>query len=140
MAFHLRLIWLQTLVAFDSESRLTSFPSFARRHLKSLRCLSRRLFKFVGQDGNLDLLLCTGFDSEHVTCCFVPMSYLYPEGQRPMNDRKIERSDGCLSSNNFSPIPSKNFISHEKKVLVAARNLQIVEIVTVLTLELSQYC
>ena len=28
IAFHLQPIWLQTLVAIDSESRLTLFPSF----------------------------------------------------------------------------------------------------------------
>ena len=42
IAFHLRPIWLQTLVAIDSESRQTSFQrhfkAFARRYLRSLCC------------------------------------------------------------------------------------------------------
>ena len=49
--------------------------------------LSRR--PFLGQVVDLDLLLCTGFDSEHAVL-FLCHSFT----QRPMNDRKIERSDG----------------------------------------------
>ena len=41
ISFHLWPIWQQTLVAIDSESRLTSFPSICARHLKSLGCSIR---------------------------------------------------------------------------------------------------
>ena len=52
--------------------------------------LSRR--PFLGQVVDSDLLLCTVFDSEHVVL-FLCRIFT----QRPINDRKIERSDGrCL--------------------------------------------
>ena len=68
--------------------------------------------------------------------------------QRPMTDRKIERSNGrCFGPicNDFSPLPSK-FSFHMKKkcvtrrgpkIYIAARYLQSMK--TLSTLELSQY-
>ena len=48
------------------------------------------------------------------TCSFVPMSYLYSE--RPMTDRKIERSDGrCFDWQQLLANSIEIFISHEKK-------------------------
>ena len=68
VAFHLRLIWLQTLVAIDSESRLTLFPSFCAQPTQVAvlfnSYLSRR--PFLGQVVDLDLLLCTAFNSSYV--------------------------------------------------------------------------
>ena len=59
IAFHLRPIWLQTLVAINSESRLTSFPSFCAPPSEVAALfysnLSRR--PFLGQVFDLDLLL-----------------------------------------------------------------------------------
>ena len=49
--------WLQTMVAIDSESLLTLFPSFCA--LTSV-CIC----PFLGQVVSLDLLLCTGFNQE----------------------------------------------------------------------------
>ena len=49
--------------------------------------LSRR--PFLGQVVDTDLLLCTGFDSEHAVLF---LCHIFT--QRPINDRKIERSDG----------------------------------------------
>ena len=71
IAFHLRPIWLQTLVAIDSESCLTSFPRFCAPPSEVAVLfdsnLSRRPFQaFLRQVVDLDLLLCTGFDSEPV--------------------------------------------------------------------------
>ena len=43
----------------------------------------------VGQVVYLDLLLCTGFDSEHAVLF---LCHIFT--QRPMTDRKIEQSDG----------------------------------------------
>ena len=64
VAFHLRPIWLQTLVSINSESHLTSFPSFCEPSpevaVLFYSNLSRR--PFPGQFINLDLLLCAGFD------------------------------------------------------------------------------
>ena len=67
--------------------------------------LSRR--PFLRQVVDLDLLLCTGFDSEHVALF---LSHIFT--QRPMTDRKMERNNGCcfvqqqLLANSI-----KNFIS-----------------------------
>ena len=44
---------------------------------------------FLGQVVDTDLLLCTGFDSEHVVLF---LCHIF--AQRRMNDRKIQRSDG----------------------------------------------
>ena len=59
---------------------------------------------FLGhrQTVDLDVLLCTGFNSEHADLflCLILT-------QRPVNDQKIERSNmRCLVGNKFSPIPS----------------------------------
>ena len=67
MAF---LIWLQTLVAIDSESRptmLTSFPSFCAPPIEVnvLFCSNLSRCPFLEQVVDLDLLLSTGFDWEH---------------------------------------------------------------------------
>ena len=63
-----RSIWLQTLVAVDSESRLTLFPSFctapSQVAVLFYSNLSRRPF-LAGQVVDFDLLLCRGFHSEH---------------------------------------------------------------------------
>ena len=47
------------------------------------------LIRRLGQVVNLDLLLCTGFDSEHAVLF---LCHIFT--QKPMTDRKIERSDG----------------------------------------------
>ena len=91
IAFHLQLIWLQTLVAIDAESRLTSFPNICVQpsEVAGLFYLNPSRRPFLGQVVNLDLI-CTGFDLEHAVlflCCFFT--------QRLMTDRKIEQSNGC---------------------------------------------
>ena len=91
IAFHLGPIWLQTLVVIDSELCLTSFPSFCSPPSEVAALfdwnLSRR--PFLRQVVDTALLLCTGFYSEQ-TALF--LCHIFT--QRPMNDRKIERSDG----------------------------------------------
>ena len=64
VAFHLRLIGLQTLVAFDSESRMTSFSSFCAPPSEVAVLFNWNLSRrpFLGQVVDLDLLLCTGFN------------------------------------------------------------------------------
>ena len=64
IAFHLRLIWLQSLVAIDSESRLTSFQGFYAPPSEVAVLFDSNLSRlpFLGQVINLDLLLCTGFN------------------------------------------------------------------------------
>ena len=83
--------------------------------------LSRR--PFLGQVVNLDLLLCTGFDSEHAVLF---LCHIFT--QRPMTDRKIERSDGrCFGRQQLLANSIEIFISHDNnlnKWLVAARNFQ----------------
>ena len=65
---------------------------------------------FLGQVVDLDLLLCTGFDSEHVVLF---LCHIFT--QRPMNDCKIEQSDGrCSGWQQLFANSMENFISHEK--------------------------
>ena len=99
IAFHLRLIWLQTLVAIDSESHMTSLPSFFAPPPEDAVLFNSNLSRlpFLGQVVDLDLLLCTGFYSEHAVL-FLCHSFT----QRPTNDRKIERSDVCFPQASLS--------------------------------------
>ena len=92
IAFHLQPIWLQTLNAIDSESRLTSFPSFCvpPSEVAALFNLNLRRCPFLQQVVYSDLLLCTGFNVEHAVLF---LRHIFD--QRPMNDRKIEQSYGC---------------------------------------------
>ena len=112
IAFHLRPIWLQTLVAIDSESRLTSFPSFCAPPSEVAA-----LF-----DSNLSRRCAVRFESEQTsfpragrrfrsaalhrirfgTCCFVLMSYFYSETN--LIERLSEAMDAALVGNNFSTI------------------------------------
>ena len=119
ITFHLLLIWLQTLVTINSESRLTSFPSFCVPPSEVALCRCTVQFKSeqtpFSQTG--DLLLCTRFDSEHAV-----LFLCHILTQRPINDRKIELSNGCgLSWQQLLTAESRcqfhlNFIPHEKKV------------------------
>ena len=83
IAFHLRPIWLQTLAVINSESRLTSFPSFCAPPSEVAALFDSNLSRrpFHGQVVDLDLLLCTGFNSEHVVLFLCHMF-----SQRPMID------------------------------------------------------
>ena len=134
ISFHLLQIWLETLVAINSESRLTSFPSLCSlpSEVAVLFNSNLRRLPFLGQVVDLDHRIQFGRGHAVLFPCHIFT-------QRPMTDRKIERSDGCgfglqqLLADSF-----EFFISHEKKKwLVAARNLQSIK--TFLTLELSQY-
>ena len=106
VACRLRPIELQTLVSIDSKSRLTSFPSFCAPIFGVAVLFDSNLSRrpFFRQVVDLDLLLCTGFDSEYAVF-FSCVIFLL----RPMNERKIERSDGCcfgrqqlLDNSNYS--------------------------------------
>ena len=91
IAFHLLPIWLQTLVAIDSESRLTSFPSFCVQPIEVAVLFHSNVSRhpFFGQFVDLDLLLCKGLNSEHVVLF---LCHIFT--QRPMTERKIEQSYG----------------------------------------------
>ena len=94
IAYRLLPIWLQTLVAIDSKSRPTQFPSFCAQPSEVAALfysnLSRR--PSLGEVVDTDLLLCTGFDQEHAV-----LFQCHIFTQRPMSHRKIERSDRrCL--------------------------------------------
>ena len=58
IAFDLRLIWLRTLVAIDSESCQRSFPSFCAPPSEVAVLFDRNLSRlpFLGQFVDLDLL------------------------------------------------------------------------------------
>ena len=119
--FHLQPIWLQTLIAIDSESRLTLFPSFCAQPSEVAVLFYSNLTRspFLRQVINLGLLLCTGFDSEHAVL-FVCLDIFT---QRPMIDRKIEQSHGlCFGQQQLLANSIKNFISHEKKVTCSCPN------------------
>ena len=136
MAFKHCISFATDLAAnFDQNHAWHRFQAFARRHLKSLRCLIRiwvdalsspfpmkgRLLRFesnraatsdgVGQVVDSDLLpLCTGFDSEHEVLI---LCHIF--AQRPMNDRKIGRSDGCgFGRQQLLGDSIEIFISHKK--------------------------
>ena len=87
VAFHLRPIGLQTLVAIDSESYQTSFSSFCAPSSEVAELFDLNLSRcpFFGHVIDLDLLLCTGFDLEHAV-----LFQFHIFTQRPMNDQKIE--------------------------------------------------
>ena len=91
VTFHLRPIWLQTLVAINSESYQTSCPIFSAPLCQVAVLFNSNLSRrpYFGQVIDLDLLLCTGFNSKHAVL-FLCHIFI----KRPMNDRKIERSDG----------------------------------------------
>ena len=76
----------------------------------------------LGQVVNLDLLLCTGFDSM-LFCSYVIFVF---RGQR-LIERLSEAMGSALVGNNFSPIPLKFSFHMKKNVLVAARNLQSIK-------------
>ena len=65
---------------------------------------------FLGKVVDLDLLLCTGFDSEHAVL------FLSHISTQPTNDRKMERSDGRgFGRQQLLANSSVIFISHEKR-------------------------
>ena len=134
IAFRLRPIWLLTLVAIDSESRLISFPSFCAQPSEVAALFDWNLSSlrrpFLGQVVDSDLPLCTGFDLEHAVLF---LCHIFT--QRPMNDRKIERSDGrCLGWQQLLAYSIE--ISHDKN-----SDSSLPEIYKALKpcLELSQY-
>ena len=70
--------------------------------------LSRR--PFLRQVVELDLLLCTEFDSEHAVCSYV----IFLLRDQRLIERLSKAMGVALVANNFLPVPSK-FSSHMKK-------------------------
>ena len=140
IAFHLQLIWLQTLVVIDSESCQISFPSFYAQpsEVSMLFYSNLSTRPFLGQesqDVNLDLLLCTGFDLGQAALF---LCHIFT--QKPFNDRKIERSYGrCAGRQQLLANSIENFSSHEEKKVTHCCP-KFTNHKTFLTLELSQYC
>ena len=136
ITFHLLPISLQTLVAINSESLLTSFPSFCVQPSEVAALFDSNLSRrpFPGQVVDLDLLLCTRFNLEHAVLF---LCHIF--AQRLMTDGKIERSNRrCFGPQQLPANSIEIFISHEKKKwLVATRNLQSIK--TFLTLELLNF-
>ena len=115
VTFHLLPIGLQTLVAIYSESYQKSLsclcapPSEVAVLFQVSSNLSRR--PYLGQVIDLDLLLCTGFNLEHVV-----LFLCHTFTQRPMSDQTIERSNGrCFDLQQLLANSTEIFISHEKK-------------------------
>ena len=133
IAFHLRPIWLQTLVAIDSESCLTSFPRFCAPPSEVAVLFDSNLSRlpFLGQVVDLDLLLCTGFDSEPVVLFQCDIFT-----QRPTMIERLSKSNvRCFGWQQFLANSVENYM--KKNWLAAARYLQSMK--TLLTLELSQF-
>ena len=73
--FHLLVIWLQILVAIDSESRLTLFSSFC-----APPCAVAVLFYLNLSSHTGRLFISAALHRILLgTCCFVPISYFYSE-------------------------------------------------------------
>ena len=72
---HLQPIWLQILVAIDSESSQTSSQSLCAptSEVDVLFYLNLSSRPFLGQVVDLDLLLCTRFDLEHADLSLCPI-------------------------------------------------------------------
>ena len=137
MAFkHCSSFAIDSDIESESESRLTSFPSFCKppSEVAVLFDLNLSRCPFLGQVVDLDLLLCTVYKLEHAV-----LFLCHILTQRPMTDRKIELSHGrCFGWQQLLATSIKILISHEnKKWLVSAQNLQSIK--TLLTLELNQY-
>ena len=120
---HLRPIWLQTLVEINC---LILFPSFCvpPSEVSVLFYSNLSRLPFLGQVVNIDLLLCTGFDSEHAV--FVPVSYFYSETNYWSNywAKQWVLLWSATTSRQFH---RKLHFSCKKKVLVAARNVQSIK-------------
>ena len=140
LAFHLLLIGLQNLVAIDSESYQTSFPSFCAPPCEVTVLidwnLSRRPFFWVVEVLTDHWIRSAALHRiQFRTCGFVPMSYFDSETNEWSQDwaKRWALLWSATTSCQFHP----NFITHEQKSVVTARYLQSIK--TFLTLELSQY-
>ena len=114
VAFHLRPIWLQTLVTIDSESCQTSFPSFCAPPYDVFVLFDLNLSRrpFLAQVVDLDLLLCTGFDSEPAVLF---LWHFFTQGS--INDHKIERSNGrCFGQQQLLAYSIGISFPNEKKI------------------------
>ena len=106
ITFHLLPIWLQTLVAIDSESYLTSFPRFCAPPSEVAVLFDSNLSRlpFLGQVVDLDSI------QNMLFCSYV----IFLLRDQWLIERLSEAMGAALVRNNFSPIPSK-FSFHMKK-------------------------
>ena len=118
IAFHFGLFWLQTSVLIYSIVFIIMPESISKLLHASIwsGCADRNLnrFPFLGQltGINLDLLLCTWLDlkNEDLFLCLIFT-------QRPMNDWKIEQSDGySIGQWHVLAKSIEILISHVKKI------------------------
>ena len=143
IAFHLRPIWQQTLVAIDSESRLTSFPSFCALPSEVAALFNTNLSRrpFLGQVVDSDLLAGCCFAQDSIRKMWFWSYVIFLLRDQWMIERLSKAMGVALVGNNFSPILSKFYFTWKIKVtrrlVVAARKLQSTK--TFVTLELSQY-
>ena len=112
IAFHWRL---QTLVVIDSESRLTSFPSFCAPPSEVAVLFDSNLSRrpFLRQVVDLDLLHWTGLDPEHAVLF---QCHICTQRDQWLIERLSEAMGAALIGNSFSPIPSKFSFHMKKKV------------------------
>ena len=114
VAFDLLPIWLRIFGC----NRFRIMPDIVSKLLCAAiwsRCavwLESEQTPFLWQVVDLDLLLCTGFNSEHA---ILFLCYIFT--QRPMNDHKIERSNGrCFGLQQLLVDSMRTSFPNEKKI------------------------
>ena len=103
IAFHLRPIWLQTLVAINSEWCKTSFPSFCEPPSKVAVLFNSNLSRrpFLAQVVDFRKMLFCSYVIFLLRDIFFLLRDLW------LIERLSEAMGAALVCNNFSPIPSK---------------------------------
>ena len=105
--FHLWPIWLQTLVAINSEPRLLLFPSFCAPPSEVAVLFNSNMSRrpVLRQVVNLDLPLCTRFNLEHAVTLLFCSYVIFLLRDCWLIERLSEPMGMALVCNNFSPIP-----------------------------------
>ena len=134
IAFHLRPIWLQTLVAIDSELRLTSFPSFCAPPSEVAALFDSNMSRRPSLDRSL-IQTCY-FAQDSIQNMLFSSCVIILLRDEWMIESLSEAIGAALVGNNFSPIPWKFHSTWKKKWLVTAQNLQSIK--TLFALELNQ--
>ena len=94
-------------------------PDIVSKLLRSAIWSHCAVWFFLWQVADLDLLLCTGINSEHAVLF---LCHIFT--QRPMNDLKIERSDGrCFGRQQLVANSMEISFHMKKKSVVTARYL-----------------
>ena len=112
IAFHLQPIWLETLVAIDAASCLTSFLSFCSLPSEVAVLFNSNLSRcpFLRKLVDLDLLICTGFNLEHAVLL---LCHIFTQGPRTIRKFKLGNWS-FFGLQQLLAYSIEIFISHEK--------------------------